>query len=313
MSSQPEKLLAGWPGRLRLIGTVLSIALLALLLARQDWRALMASARALPAGTIALAVLLMFLGQLLNTGRWLVLLRAQRIFISYPHAARLVFAGLFASNFLPTTVGGDVVRLAGVMAETPNRAAGAATVIVDRIVSIFGMLFVLPFSWPLVKVLLVGREVSASLAMAVGDGGLRRRLRRSVRRLGDALSLWARRPSSLFVSLLLSWLGVACYLAGVWVTARGLDIPVSYWEVAGATGLTYFMTLVPVSLNGYGVRELGVLAFYVLLGAQPEQAAALALVTRAMLLGVSLPGALWLGGVLRRAAAGPAQMMVSDE
>ncbi len=313
MSSQPENRLSGWPGRLRLIGTVLSVALLAWLMGRQDWRALMASARALPAGTIALAVLSMFLGQLLNTGRWLVLLRAQRIHISYAHAARLVFAGLFASNFLPTTVGGDVVRLAGVMAETPDRAAGAATVIVDRMVSIFGMLFVLPFSWPLVKILLAGGGASASLAVAVGDDGVWRRLRRSARRLIDALSLWARRPSSLFASLLLSWLGVACYLAGVWITARGLDIPVSYWDVAGATGLTYFMTLVPVSLNGYGVRELGVLAFYVLLGAQPEQAAALALVTRAMLLGVSLPGALWLGGVLRRAAAGPDQVVALDD
>lgn len=104
------------------------------------------------------------------------------------------------------------------------------------------------------------------------------------------------------LALLASWVGVACYLGAVWLVAGGLGIPVSLGDVAGATALTYFLTLLPISINGYGLREVGMLALYVQLGATAEQASALALITRAMLMIVSLPGALWLSNVAGAAA-----------
>ncbi len=282
-----------WVWRLRILGTLASVALLAWLMARQDWGALLAYARGLPAMSLALGLALIAGSQLCNIGRWLALLRGQEIAMGYFQAARLAFAGLFASNFLPSTIGGDVVRIVGASRAAASRLSGAATVVMDRAVSVFGMLFLLPFSAPLVGGLLGGGRALAGAAAAVAaPAGWLRGLRTRAR---ATLEPWARRPGALALALGASWAGVLCYLLAVWSVARGLAIDVSLSQVAGATGLTYLMTLIPISINGFGVREAGILALYVQMGATPEQASALALITRGLMMFVSLPGAAWLG------------------
>jgi uncharacterized membrane protein YbhN (UPF0104 family) len=292
-----------WVWWLRILGTIGSVALLAWLIAQQDWQALVGYARGLPALSLALALGLIAAGQLCNVARWLALLRGQQIGMSYLQAARLAFAGLFASNFLPSTIGGDVVRILGASRASRNRLSGAATVVMDRAVSVFSMLFLLPFSAPLVGSFFGAGRAFAGVSVAAGlPSSWVRQIRDRVR---STLTPWARRPASLALALAASWAGVMCYLLGVWTVARGLAIDVNLAQVAGATGLTYLMTLVPVSINGFGVREAGILALYVQMGATAEQASALALITRGLMMLVSLPGAAWLGASM--AGAGETQ------
>ncbi len=286
-----------WVWRLRVAGTVASLALLGWLMARQDWDGLITYARGIPATSLILALGLVAAGQLCNVARWLALLRGQGIGMRYTEAARLAFAGLFASNFLPSTIGGDAVRIVGVGRAARDRLSGAATVVVDRGISVFGMLFLLPFSAWIFPDVLRGPGSFAGMAVAAEAAPIRW-LRRMVLRLRETLAPWAHRPGSLVLALLSSWAGVLCYLLAVWTVARGLSIDVGLEQVAGATGITYLLTIIPVSINGYGVREAGMLALYVQLGASAEQASALALITRAMMMLVSLPGAAWLGGIM---------------
>lgn len=283
----------GWVWRLRILGTIGSLALLGWLIAQQDWDALIGYARGLPALSLALGLGLIAVGQLCNVGRWLVLLRGQQIGMSYFQAARLAFAGLFASNFLPSTIGGDVVRILGASRASHSRLPGAASVVMDRAVSVFGMLFLLPFSAPLIGSFFAGGRAFAGPSVAsILPGTWLRQTRDRVR---ATLAPWARHPATLALALAVSWAGVTCYLLAVWAVARGLAIDVNLAQVAGATGLTYLMTLVPISINGFGVREAGILALYVQMGATAEQASALALITRGLMMLVSLPGAVWLG------------------
>jgi uncharacterized membrane protein YbhN (UPF0104 family) len=95
---------------------------------------------------------------------------------------------------------------------------------------------------------------------------------------------------------------VFTYLCGVLLLAKEIGIQVNLMDVAGATALTYFITIIPLSINGYGLRELAILAFYTHFGASSEQATLLALITRFLFLLVSLPGALWVGKILPREA-----------
>ena len=82
------------------------------------------------------------------------------------------------------------------------------------------------------------------------------------------------------------------YLVGALIVARALGITVNLAQVAGASAVSYFLTMVPVSINGYGIRELVVLWCYAQLGATVEQATALAFLTRIIMLFLSLPGAI---------------------
>ena len=294
-------------GKVRLAGSLLSLGFLGWLLARQDWDLILRGLSGLGLGTLLLAWSLMLLGQLWNAGRWFALLKARSIPLTFADSARLAFSGLFAANFLPTTVGGDVVRVGAVLRHAgQERAAAAASVLVDRLISLFGMAFFLPFAWPL----LVG---SAGLAFAgqIGSGVVAQRhgvarIGRSAREALVALGFWLRRPASLLPALMASWVGVACYLLGLYLIVKALGIPARFVEVAGINALVYFATLLPVTINGYGLLELGLEVLYVRLGASPEQATALALANRALMLAVSLPGALWIGGAVAGPKAGAA-------
>jgi hypothetical protein len=68
--------------------------------------------------------------------------------------------------------------------------------------------------------------------------------------------------------------------------------------VMGVSAAAYLITLLPISVNGYGLREFTVTALYMQLGATLEQASTLALVMRFFSLFETLPGALWLTQII---------------
>jgi len=98
------------------------------------------------------------------------------------------------------------------------------------------------------------------------------------------------------VALIASWVGILVFFFAIWLLAQGLGIDVSFMQVAGITAVTYFLALIPFTINAYGLRELSIIALYSSLGASAEQAAALALLSRFLMLISSLPGAYTVWG-----------------
>lgn len=297
MSKLPSRRPDGWSWKIRFAGTVLSIILLIWLLVRQDWSAIIGAIGRLSVWHVVAAILLIALRHAIHAFRWLLLVTAQGIPLTYSGALKLVYSGLFVSNFLPSMVGGDVVKIAGVVQKTPNRVAAVASVVVDRIIGAIGMLAALPFSAPLVVSLF-----DSTLVLGGSISGISPRiskfLRASFGRLSSAVKLWASQPQRLFFALLTSWMGVSVNFVAIWILAHGLGMSVSLVDVVGASALTYYLTIIPLSINGYGIRELAVVGLYTQLGATVEQASALALLSRLIFLVVSLPGVLWFGKVL---------------
>lgn len=280
----------GWTTWLKIAGTLISLGLLIWLLSRLDLQELLSIAAGVPIAVLVLSIVLLTIRVLAHTFRWRSLLNGQKIDVPYRELLELQYGSFFASNFLPTTIGGDVIRLVGILGRTDNRLGGAASIVVDRAMGVFAMLFVLPLSVPL-----LGGFV-ASLGVAIGNIELPDSLRSAFRRVWDATSLWLKTPASLLVALLASGVGILAYLLFIWTLAGALGIEVSFAQVAGVTAVTYFIALMPFTISAYGLRELTVIAFYSSLGASTEQAAALALLSRFLILISSLPGAYTVWG-----------------
>ena len=280
----------GWTTWLKIAGTLISMGLLVWLLSRLDLQELLSIAAGVPAGVLLLSIALLTTRVFAHTFRWRSLLRGQTIDVHFRELLGLQYGSFFASNFLPTTIGGDVIRLVGIFKRTDNRVGGAASIVVDRAMGVFAMLFILPISIPLIGGLI------ASLGVAIGNIELPESLRGAIRRVWDATMLWLKSPASLIVALLASWVGILAFFLAIWMLARGLGIEVSLEQVAGVGAVTYFLALIPFTINAYGLRELSVIAFYTSLGASAEQAAALALLSRFLMLISSLPGAYTVWG-----------------
>lgn len=74
--------------------------------------------------------------------RWWILVRALDLPFTIPSAFRLGFIGAFYNAFLPGSVGGDLVKAFYIARDTPGkRAAAVATVVADRLVGLFGLIW----------------------------------------------------------------------------------------------------------------------------------------------------------------------------
>jgi len=71
--------------------------------------------------------------------RWYVLVRAQDLPFTIGSAFRLGLLGLFFNTFLPGSVGGDLVKAAGIARGQSRRTVAVATVIMDRIIGLWGL------------------------------------------------------------------------------------------------------------------------------------------------------------------------------
>ena len=90
-----------------------------------------------------------------------------------------------------------------------------------------------------------------------------------------------------------------CTFATVWLLLRGMGEDITFWSVMGLWSATYFVTLLPISINGLGVQELAMTYFYVAIGGiSPSSGLTLALLMRALQMIASLPGAFFIPNII---------------
>lgn len=293
----------------RVAGTALGLLLLAYLIRQQSWPEIAAALARIPGWIFALALTLALLSRLAVAARWWVLLRGAGVNLRWQAAVRLTFAGLFASNFLPTTIGGDVVRLAGALRLDGPAAVFAASIAVDRLVGMAGMISAAPLGLPAFLPWLQAQAAagSASLsAVAAGGGRFQAWLRRGWSSLRDALRLWARHPQWLAGAFGCTWVYMLLKFGALALFFRYLGEPVPFVDIAGLWSVVYFITLVPVSIGGLGLQEVSASLIYSqVAGVSLSGALAAALLLRTIEVLASLPGALFVSdfAVSRRAKA----------
>ena len=95
-----------WTTWLKIAGTLVSMGLLVWLLSRLDLPELLTLASRVPIGVLLLSIVLLTTRVFAHTFRWRSLLKGQLIDVRYRELLGLQYGSFFASNFLPTTVGG---------------------------------------------------------------------------------------------------------------------------------------------------------------------------------------------------------------
>ena len=277
----------------RLGGTVLAVVLLIVLVREEGGDDILLAVKRISIWYFLAGGSVMVISRLLVAGRWHALLRSGGINISFKRTVMLTFTGLFSSNFLPTTIGGDVVRLAGAMQLGYDRATCLASLVADRLIGMAGMLLALPFG--LAPVLSLRNAGIQSTVIA----GLYQKGLDFFKRTFGAFSIWLKKPIPLGISLLSTLGNMACIFAAVHILIIGMDRHVSYWLIAGLWSFTYFVTLVPVSVNGYGVQELSLTLLLSRVGGlSHSESLTIAILIRALFMITSLPGAFFLPSIL---------------
>ncbi len=295
---------------IRWIGSLLSLCLLIYLISRQGWDEILASAAKIPISSLVFVMGLMIMSRLAISLRWYSLIRAVDPEFPFLESLRLTLAGLFAANFLPTTVGGDVVRVAGVLRRTQNRMDAATSIAADRLVGLTGMAMLVPLglfeSWGWIQMRVTNGFETArengiysfgvlGLFQAEAVQGFLGRFKRGA----VSLVAWLRRPGALFTALGFTWIHQVCLFTNVWLFLHGMDDPLDWWLIAGLWSISYFITLMPFSIGGLGIREISItFIFQEIGGISVETALTLAVLLRALDILASIPGAFFLPTIL---------------
>jgi uncharacterized membrane protein YbhN (UPF0104 family) len=295
---------------IRVLGSTAGFLLLIHWLTKLGWQEVVAAVKRIPSEIFLLTIAVMVVSRSAVAARWHVLMRSAGTPMTYRQSLRLTFAGLFASNFLPTTIGGDVVRLAGGIQLRLDAAVCTASLIMDRLIGMLGMAMALPLALPTLFSLSgqarTGGSSTKALLVAVGVTPARsfprqlwEKLRKFSTRVFGAFALWRGNLTAVLSSLAFTWIHMLSVFASVGLFIRGMGEEMSFWSIGGFWSIVYFVTLLPVSINGLGVQEVAISFFFSEVGGLTLQTGlTLAILVRLLFMLASLPGIFFLPGIL---------------
>jgi uncharacterized membrane protein YbhN (UPF0104 family) len=268
------------------------------LLARQD--------RSLLVGAAVLVLTQIGLG----AERWRAILSALTRGRSLPRLnVQAVFYASIFFNCLPVgTVGGDIARVWLARRFALSVRQLVLSVLIDRMLVVVALIVLAVVTLPEVPHPLAMTAWFGSVAvLLVGVAGLtllhpiervigRRRdlwLVHSVLRLAEELRYVTRRGGLL--GLLYALLSAFCGTMAAYCIARSLDIGIGPIALIAVMSVVTFVAALPISLAGWGVREVTLVSLLGLLGIDREAALALSVEFGIITTLVSLPGGvIWL-------------------
>lgn len=297
-----------------LVRTLFGLALLTVVVLYLDPAKIFAALAKVERGPVIVAVLSQVLAKLIWTYRWQTILRANRLERGFWDLFAVVHIGLFFNTFLPSSVGGDVIRgyytsrggkeqtLISYLSVLIERILGLTTF--AAMAAIAATVALATDSTPLPRQLLIS-VIALGSAMVAGGvlvfvwkgwTAIARRLsipERWIDDLSRGLELFHRPETPRFEilasSVALKLLGILLYvLCGY---ALGLELaPTVYFLVIPAAALA---AMLPVTLNGLGVREGVTTGLLSAFGAPTATAGALALLGLAVITGFALLGGIF--------------------
>lgn len=121
---------------------VMSIALLTWLFSKPSTRETLAGVNASTVQALALAVVVYLGCMALNALKWWLLLGASGWPVRFGECLRITLIGMFANFFLPTSIGGDVLRIGLISRSGVPASVGALTVFLQRFTGLIAMLLI---------------------------------------------------------------------------------------------------------------------------------------------------------------------------
>jgi len=222
-------------------------------------------------------VLALGLAIMLQTQRWIILLRVQDITITYMRAFRIMLCGMFFNLFLLGSTGGDVIKIFFIMRETPDRKAGAfLSVFIDRVVGVLALAAVstvvillrwneLMSSAPMgvltVAIILGGSIGFIATAWLVDRLNLTAKLpawlpmHAKIAEAAAAFSEYARARGSVGAAFLISLPAHLLIFSTFYFAAQAFDSGLSLLAIFSVMPVVSAVTALPISLGGAGVRE----------------------------------------------------------
>ncbi len=215
----------------------------------------------------------------LQTWRWQWLMQVQGIDPGFARTYAMNLIGMFFNLFLPGGTGGDLIKMYYASREAPQqKAAVVLSVIMDRVVGLFALIFLAavisalsfsvlwaaqelhPLLWTLLLVVLgaagvvCGGFIVEHFQLA---GKLPRwlPLRHALLEVAAAFSTYTRRPSALLATFGISLPTQLLFFFSFYCASRALGAEIGLGQLFTVLPVVLTIAALPISVAGLGVRE----------------------------------------------------------
>ncbi|MCL2878514.1 MAG: flippase-like domain-containing protein, partial [Acidobacteria bacterium] len=256
--------------------------------------------------------------------RWRILMRP---LMPSPTLARLCgiyCIGMFFNLTFPTIIGGDIVKVYYAGKTSRSYTESFASIFLDRDIGMFAMMIIAccavlfhPVSVPGVPVSLIlwcvlivfvlgniavftprfhrllARIFYGDPAAAAQSDSLAARLEKitaKIDTIAKAFRITGGRPAALWMSLGISFVNQILGCTAAWIIALSLDIKISPVYFLIFVPIITLISMIPISLNGMGLREYSFMSLFGAIGVAGESCIALGLLYSFMVILSSLPG-----------------------
>ncbi len=251
---------------------------------------------------LAAALMLQFGSTAVSAYRWQMIMQNLHFGQNFAFYWRSYFKGMFFNQGLPTSIGGDAVRMLDVASRGFRKRDALYGVMVDRIIGL-GALMSLTLLAYLLNPDLLPKQVHRPILLIISIGAL------------GFFSIFfikyftwlSRYPKLAIISIIAERLHQALFSQRFLLVTASLLIPflalLGFFATGWALGLeyslmTYFalvppalvLTVVPISVAGWGVREGALVGLFSLIGADKTAVLMMSLLYGLTLIIVSLPG-----------------------
>jgi uncharacterized protein (TIRG00374 family) len=290
-----------------------SVAMLAVLVPRVELRSLFPRWSTGTLEWLAAATAATFLGIVLSAVRWQRVLAVLDVRARVRSLVSHQLAGVFVGNFLPSTIGGDVLRVARLSAASGRGPDSFASVVLERLTGWLVLPVITLAALALNPALLdLGLATQAAVAVSVGtlallvavlvlagSDRLGSRLeghdgvRRFLHAVHVGLVRFRRNPGLAFEVLVAGFVYQLAVVLAAFLAARALGLDVGWTAMMAFVPAVAIVQVLPITIGGLGVREGAFVLFLSRsgLGVGTQEAIALGLVLYGLNLLVSLAGA----------------------
>lgn len=249
----------------------ISIILLAVLIIFADIDKIITSLKNFNLKWLPIVFLLIALSVVVSTFKWKILLKAQSVSVGFAALFGYYISGLFFNNFLPSSIGGDGVRIYLAGKKTDNFSSAASSVVVERVLAtvtlaflgIVSAIFAQKPSKLAVILLIALFIVGVLLTCVLLTGWMPKFLKNKDGKISKAWGSFStssgelkNHPKELAICLIESIVFQIIVSLVIGAVMKGLNLPIiPLPDLFLVTSASSVLAMVPIGLNGYGMRE----------------------------------------------------------
>ena len=246
---------------------------------------------------ILMGAFLFFVIHLILLVRWMIFIKALDLKVPFSRIISSFFIGLFFNLFLPTSTGGDVVKVWYMFKDTHHKARTVASVVSDRLCGYISIVLIATVAFIFgrtliddnsILILIAGLAFFASTILLVlfheksysfciRIFGRWHKIKDALMRFHYAMALLKNKLSSLFAAVGVSIISQSCLAVTWYLIARGFhqDISILYFFIF--VPMTCVVASLP-SIGGLGFRDAGTAYLFAKVGMATEIAVSISLI-----------------------------------